>query len=297
MKFYALEEFRKHFPYCKTGQKVLFLTAITALISTVRTMTFRRLLLFFLAASIFSPHLRAQVNTESMRKYNAEPGFHHTLGLNLSLLSGNSDVLMTRGNYRLDWLSTNYYSFFVASYQRGKSNGDLFANKAFAHLRTSRNVSDHFLVEAFGQKEFNDFLKLKDRQLLGAGLRYELYVNADSGRRDRPRIIFAAGAGAMGESEKFNDLASENTRLVRSTNYLSIRWNLDDRLYFTSTGYLQFAFRRLKDYRILNDSSLAFSINRHLSFSTLFNFRYDHEPPSGLKRYDLELTNGFSLSF
>jgi len=82
--------------------------------------------------------------------------------------------------------------------------------------------------------------------------------------------------------------------LVRSTNYLVVRWQLDDRLTFFSTTYYQVDPRRLSDYRILWEGRLGFTVTKRLSLTINLDSRYDSEPPEGVQPYDLELTTGIS---
>ncbi len=238
--------------------------------------------------------LSAQVNTEAMRKYNAQRGFHNSAGLTATLLGGNSEASSISGNYRLDWLTKNYYSFGTVNYQRGESNGKLFSKKGFVHIRTARNLTEEFILEAFVQKEFNDFLRLKDRTLEGGGLRYEIFQTDTMARR--ARLIFAVGVGGMWEDELLKDQAGR-TRQIRSTNYASIRYQPSDQIAVVSIGYYQASIKRRGDYRALNQSMLTLAITKAISFNSTFNFRYDHEPPRGVKKSDRELIQGIQVNF
>ncbi|HNB11251.1 MAG TPA: DUF481 domain-containing protein [bacterium] len=236
----------------------------------------------------------AQVNTENLRKYNADRGFHHTVGFSLGLQEGNSESLSMKSNYRLDWLTSAYYSFFAANYERAESRGKLYSHKGFMHLRVTRNLSDYVIAEGFTQKEFNAFIDLKDRQLIGSGLRYEI-MRTDSGRKS-PILVWAVGAGLMWEREMYEH-NEPTTRKLRSTNYLSIRWNPDDRLAFVATTYYQADTRKFSDYRLLHNTNMSIALWKKLSFVAAFNARYDHRPAPGIRTYDMELSNGVNIVF
>lgn len=255
------------------------------------TLNMKVLSSFFFLVIVFS--VRAQVNTENMRRYNAQNGLTHSVYFQYGLLSGNSDVSNISVGYRADWLSNKYYSFAVANYQRGESNGELNVRKGFVHVRTCRNVTDHWLAEAFFQKEFNDFWRLQNRQLGGLGLRLEL-ANRDSS--NRVRRLVAVGSGFMREYEKYLKPLDETVTQWRSTSYLSLLLVISQGISLTSTMYGQIGVQRHSDYRILNESTLSFHIWKNVSFGSTFKYRYDHEPPMGVKRRDLELTNGISIS-
>ena len=84
--------------------------------------------------------------------------------------------------------------------------------------------------------------------------------------------------------------------LVRSTNYLVLQWQVDDRLTLLSTTYYQVDLSRFADYRILWEGALDLTLTKRLALRLILNLRYDSEPPAGIKSYDLEITNGFSYS-
>lgn len=237
--------------------------------------------------------MRAQVNTEKMRNYEADKGFTNSIGFGFGFLSGNSDQYRISTSYRLDWLTKNYYSFLTINYERGESGGELFSDKGFIHARITRDLTDHWIAETFTQKEFNKLISLNDRQLFGGGMRYEIR-NIDTSRTQKQ--VFGLGSGLMYERESTSD-PKEKKGLVRSTNYFSMRWQLDDRITFLSTTYFQLAIRNRSDFRVLDESSLSFAINKSVNFFTSFNLRYDNEPPPAVKNYDITVNNGINVRF
>jgi hypothetical protein len=87
------------------------------------------------------------------------------------------------------------------------------------------------------------------------------------------------------------------TSLARSTNYLALSLQLNRQASLSATGYYQPALRDLSDFRILVESNLDFRITQLVAWTTKTHYRFDSQPPSGLKRFDLELDNGISLTF
>lgn len=236
-----------------------------------------------------------QVNTEKLRNYEAQKGIQNTAGLGFGFLAGNSDQYRVAANYRLDWLTTNYYSFLILNYERGKNGGDLFSDKGFLHARITRDLSASWIAEAFFQKEFNKLILLKDRRVLGAGLRYEVR-NIDTSLGRPQKLFLGVGSGLMHEREVTTEPSGTKT-LVRSTNYLSLTWKPDTRVAFSLTAYFQMALQRSSDYRLINESSLSFSFTESLNFLTALSLRFDHEPPPDIKKYDLSITNGITVQF
>ena len=176
--------------------------------------------------------------------------------------------------------------------QQGRKNGVFFTNKGIAHGRITRNLTNHILIEAFVQKQFNESILLNDRNLVGGGVRF-------AARSSKSRFNLYLGTGAMWEHERINDktIGEVTTRIVRSTNYINWTAQLDERISTSATGYYQVHVRRVTDYRILFEGSILFRLTTKLAFTFRLNFHYDSEPPIGIRKHDLEIFNGLSYTF
>lgn len=253
---------------------------------------FHRITVFIFV--LFPTIVYGQVNTEKLRNFEAKEGLQNTAGFGLGFLAGNSEQYRITGQYRLDWLVSHYYSFLIMNYERGKSGGELFSDRGFVHARVGRDLNNDWILEAFAQKEFNKLISLKDRQVIGGGLRYEIRKSDTS--ETPQKILLGLGTGIMYERELTTEPAQKK-KLVRSTNYLSLTWFAHNGLSFSSTTYFQMDFRQSSDFRVLDESSLAFSITKSLSFITSINLRFDHEPPPDIKKYDIAVTHGINVRF
>lgn len=250
----------------------------------------RYLILFFIS---FLP-LFSQVNTEELRKYGLEEGLYHKVDFGLGLVKGNSDLVKVSGSYRIDYIKEKYNIFYVMNYEFHESDGNKVVNKGFAHLRGIHNLHNKLKAEAFIQKEFNEFILLKDRYLVGSVLRYNV-VNFKDDEKDF--LKFFVGSGFMYEFEYYNIEKNNTSNLIRSTSYLTVDWNMNDIVKFSTITYLQFVLDNFSDRRILNESSVNFKISDNLKFYTKVNYRLDSEPPPDIKKYDLEIKNGFTITF
>ena len=126
---------------------------------------------------LFSSLIFCQVNTEAMRTDNLSPGIHQEMDMSVSYISGNSEIMFLRGNYRIDYQSQSDWSgHFIAKYDRAfvKSEDD-FTNKGVGQLRAVKQVFFRIQVESFLQKEFNYFIDLKNRERIGGNLRVNLF--------------------------------------------------------------------------------------------------------------------------
>jgi hypothetical protein len=257
-----------------------------------------------LSGLILTSLLSAQVNTEALRKEDLSPGLHTTLGADLGYIAGNSNLVQLRSNLRFDYLSGGNHFFLVTQYQQGRKDERRFINKGFAHLRGVKTLTPRLHVEGFLQREFNEFIDLEDRQLAGGGLRIRWHQRQGTAETPPP-LQLNTGVGLMWERERIDTSGQAPgdpehgavASLIRSTNYLVVRWNIDNRLALLSTTYYQFDLRRLSDYRVLWEGRLNFTITKGLSLTVNLNLRYDSEPPRGIKPLDLEITNGVSYSF
>lgn len=237
----------------------------------------------------------AQVNvftSETMKRMEQKAGWYNSVKLDLSYRSGNTDLLTLRTRFRTDYLSKSFHTFLFGSLQHGRKDDDLFTSKGIAHARLIRNLTHHVLVESFVQKQFNESILLTDRNLLGGGFRFAFST-------PEARINSYFGTGIMWEHESINDSDKGIivTRIPRSTNYISWKAELDDRISTSATGYYQVSLEDVTDFRILFEGSISFSLSKRLTMPLSANFRFDNSPPTGIRKHDLEIFNGLSYTF
>jgi len=245
------------------------------------------ILLFLL---IFTGITSAQVNTEVIRKTGLARGLKTTGSFDLDLKKGNTEYVSYGAGLRLDYWEGKYNSFIVTSLKIAEKDETEFLNKSFIHLRGMRRTSKYVTTEMFGQIEWNKFLNLKLRRLLGCGFRILLLDQAEV-------LTLHLGIGAMYEGEQ-NTVSSEaDKNLFRASNYINGNCEVTDNSTFSITGYFQPDIRDPSDFRLLLDGSLDVELSKYLTFFTVFKYRYDSQPSVGLEDYDLNVTNGIKLTF
>ena len=247
-------------------------------------------LIVFLMLSIIS----AQVNTEAMRTANDNSGITNSLGFDFGFEKSNQEVMEIAGKYRLDYISKNgMHSFFVISYDNGyekeSDKKNSIVNKGFSHLRFTKNISDLLYIELFIQYGFNDFLLMKERQLFGSGIRYQM-VNQEN-------INGFLGVGLMREDEKYDLKTNENMSLLRSTNYFTWHFKINENASLQNTAYYQFDLSRSSDNRLLYDGDLNIALNERLAFTLTLNYRQDSDPHGDLGKSYIQLKNGIEFIF
>ena len=253
---------------------------------------FNTIFIVFLVCASFS---YSQVNTEKFRKENEEAGISGKVSLAAGFASGNSEYVNVKSGARIDYSVNNFDFFLVGNYEFQEAKEEKVVNKGFAHLRSIIMLTPTLFIEFFLQKEFNQFILLEDRNLAGSGVRLDV-INLFSAEKDSLLEIYL-GSGFMFENERYNISVSPETNLFRSTNYLTIKWRITNNFSFTTVNYFQFNVKRVHDFRILSDTGLNLSITKNLEFNSSLSWRFDNEPVEGVKKYDVEVTNGLTFSF
>ena len=246
---------------------------------------------------VLSTSAKAQVNIETLRRLDSKPGWYNDISLSLTYQSGNTDLLRFKSSLRSDYWFDKYHTFGIATLQQGKQGGKLYTDKGFIHLRGARSIIEHLGVEIFLQKQFNESILLRDRNLAGGGIR--ISVLKQRANKKNTGLNLYLGIGGMWENETINDKqhGEIDTNIIRSTNYISATWRIDNRFSVVITGYYQPYVQRLSDFRILSESRFEIHVTKTVSLNTRLNLRYDSEPPSGVEVHDLEIVNGLSYKF
>ena len=244
--------------------------------------------------SVFSI-LQGQVNTEAMRSEDNSDSFTNQFNMEMGYEKANTEVLELAAEYRLDYVKQeNLHSFIVINLENGyEQENDLpkniITNKGFAHLRITKDLFTNYQMEVFTQYEFNEFLLLNDRYLLGTGLRIGLQKSELSSTY--------IGIGLMVEKETYNIDAEDEKILLRSTNYIKDNIILTSNIDWSNTAYFQIASADLNDYRILYNGGLDFYVNESFAFTIELNYRYDNDPQGNLGSSYIQISNGVSFIF
>jgi len=233
-----------------------------------------------------SHRLFAQINTETLRKSDTKPGISQLIRFNLDYLTGNSESLQIKPGYRIDYKAPDWSSFAITELRYGNQSGLNYINQAFVHGRIMTPITESGTVELFGQKQYDDFRRVTDRQVLGMNYRSSM---------ETPTARLATALGVMLENE--TNTIEGRASLIRLNSYLS--GNLEiDALKLSSTIYIQPAFRDFSDYRLLMESSITTMIGRSsIGFSTIIKLAYDNQPPQGVKPMDVEINSGIVATF
>lgn len=244
----------------------------------------------------------AQVNAEFLRTNPLQAGLSAAGEVNLSLARGNIEVIDIGGAAKVQYLTLHadtathtppYIAqriFLTVNGRFADRAGTTFVSQSYAHLRWTGMWHPRLGTDVFTQLQYNEFFRLRQRLLMGAGARAELVHLA-------PLMIWG-GSGLMLEQERIDvsegSLDAEETLDLRWTNYLSARATfLEDRFLLQNTVYLQPLVGQIKDFRLLEEFEVLAKVTQHLGLGTLLSVLYDAKPPTGVKTTDLRLTSSF----
>lgn len=242
--------------------------------------------LLFLTMFCIVPAL-GQVNTEKLRRGLDEDGFAGGIEATYSITKGNSDLVEFGLAPGFVWRAGKHQTFMINELETASSDGGDLINKGFTHLRYNHELHSHWVYELFLQAQFDKSQDLTARYLAGSGMRLRLV------RRELTQL--AVGTTAMFEYEEID--SGEIIRIVRSSNYISFRAENPDRTTLSSTVYIQPKLSDANDIRILAEAALEINISKNLAFTNTLTYRYDSEPPEGIKEYDLKIKGGLKIIF
>ncbi len=246
----------------------------------------KKLIVFMFMLSGLSVY--SQVNTEILRKEFTRDTLLNSISLQYSSAEGNSDFINMAAGVRSDWFFDDFYTFLSAQIEYKEADELKSLNNGFIHLRSSYEVNHYFSPELFFQKEYNEFIDLKDRDLLGGGMRFSLADSAGI-------IHLSLGVGAMYEREVIEGAGT--TELMKSTNYLSVTYKPISALKLIGITYYQVKFDELQNYRFLSDIKIEIDITNSLKLFTSINYRYSNLLLTDIYKYDVSVNNGLKIVF
>jgi hypothetical protein len=239
----------------------------------------------------------AQINTEKFRKYDLERGFLFNFQSTFTLKKGNTEYNALKGAARIDHSGETMNYFLVGNLETKTASNQRIQNQGFAHLRAMWKMNPKTNWEFFLQRQFDQFIDLKFRNLAGTTIKYRFFEK-QSLRDTASTFDLNISTGIMYEHENYNlEPTNIDKRLLRSTNFISFDWMKKERLSFTGVVYYQPAFANFKDFRVSAETTLEFSIVKKLFFTFQLAYKYNNMPDTDVKRYDLSLENGLRFEF
>jgi hypothetical protein len=236
------------------------------------------------------------VNTEKFRKYYTEDGFLYNLRTTFALRGGNSEYGSLNFAGRVDHNGKKFDQFIVANIVYKSTSSEQIINNGFIHLRGMWNIRPRTNWEFFLQREYDRFVDLNSRSLVGTTVKYRLVDNISS---DSIKSFYVnVSTGIMFEDEEYAS-EPENIRkdLIRSTNFISLDWVVKEKLNLNGVFYYQPTFNNLNDYRFASWLTIDFALAKRFYFVFQIWAKYNSRPVNDKKPYDFSIENGIRFEF
>ena len=164
---------------------------------------------------------------------------------------------------KFDYSEVNYVNRITKVKIICPKHGEFFQNPN-SHLSGKigcNNCRGVFVTdfESFLQKEYNYFIDLENRELIGGGLR----INPSNG--------LYIGIGLMNEVEVYQYSSIEHVNL-KSTNYINHSFKPNEFMAIRNIIYYQFKSTNLGHYRILWDGNINIEATDKISFHLNLKF-------------------------
>jgi hypothetical protein len=200
-------------------------------------------------------------------------------------IGGTGSVLVRRGRV---------LSLAIVRGGYGTSRGLTFTKRSFEHVRTRAFLSCLWRWEAFAQHEYDQFRRLSVRALVGTGPALQIL--------NTPSIGLLAGLAYMFELEHLDERAGtidagDKSTAHRVSAYLTGTENVNDKVSFAQTVYVQPRIDDARDVRVFGEASITSKVSKRIALSDAFTVAYDRTPPDGVKRYDTQLRISLIVTF
>lgn len=240
----------------------------------------------------------SQVNIERYYRDNTREGFMFTNAFGLNIASGNTNYLELTDRFRMDYNGPRTDYFTILEYNLRTSSGKTSAHKGFVHFRAIHDLDDKavMMAEGYLQQQFDEFILLRSRTLLGGGFRFNPVNLADSAWKSRAKVRLFLGTGVFLEHESYSTRPRQTSSLMRSSSYLSLLWDPGKNLSFNMVNYFQPALNDFSNYRYSLNMSMSTPLNERWLFVMSAEFFYRSQPVGGKKPNDLEIKNTFRFT-
>lgn len=264
-------------------------------------------------------------NVEQVRLHPDDDGAHGGVQIGIDFQAGNTNRLDLTTSASLAYRRGRHLAFMVGGSKYSTrtraidgeglstllSPDSRFVNKASVHARYNYEIYEWLVPEVFAQLERNEFLLVESRILFGAGPRFVPINNGE--------FLLALGTDYMLEYEAL-DAAQvvrplpATTIVHRWSSYLSLIYDINDRLSMASTTYIQPRFDLFADLRLLTEALLDVTLVDPVSFRLTMRVRWDTQPSTycatdvdiggcpassevRLREVDIGVANSISVAF
>lgn len=178
----------------------------------------------------------------------------------------------------------NKHLFLLVGTTGYNKNGEVIIMKrAFTYFKHNYEITNNISTEVLYQFTYDDRVNVKSRQLIGAGLRYEVHK----------KLSF--GSVIMNEDEVLVDGTSEHN--IRFSGYHSWVHNFSDNVCFKTVTYIQPTINKPKNFRLSTENKFQFKITDKFMFGFMVNYSYDAFPAPNIDKHLYNLSNALTFKF
>lgn len=229
------------------------------------------------------------VNIENKRLSSKKEGFSGSVDVHLNYTLNTKALFQVGNRIKLAHLKKRHYTLLLLDNDLVKSEEESFINKGFGHLRYNYTLKDsgRIVYEAYGQGQFNKVQRIDSRLLLGTGFRFMLI--------NQKNYQLNLGTGFMGEYEALTDGATSQD--ILSANYISFDGQFSENIGLNTIVYFQPKLIDFGNYRISNETSLRFRVNKYLSLKVVYTLTDDSRDIPDVRKTNYSIKNTLSFNF
>lgn len=248
-------------------------------------------ILFFLPVLVFfNLTIFGQIiNIENSRIHSDTTGWMGSAGLLLSMTKNTNEIYLVQLDAHVQYKSQKDLFLIVGNYGFLSGSTQNLINNSFLHFRYNRKLNNLVRAEVFTQILQNPVTLIDYRFLTGAGPRLKLV--------DKKSFRLYAASLFMYEYERELDVNKTIHNDLRSSNYISISYKINDNTELVNTLYYQPLFNYINDYRILEQFQLSVKAGRKLALTVNVNYLYDNKPAGNVPGINYTLSTGLNYAF
>lgn len=225
--------------------------------------------------------------------------FKTVAGLSVFNRSAAEDAPVNLFGYNVD-VNALYYPgdhgyMFISKFDYLRINDSDFLNFGFVHGRVNWLRENRLNYETFVQYSFDNFRGLDPRWIAGGAIRYYLVKSE--------KLTLIVGTGGFYENERWVHPFTEEfveVNLIKSSNYFSIRQEINQYVDFNMVNYYQTGYdRSINTFRnrISNSTILNTKLTEKFSITNTFEIAYEDKPIVPITKVVYTFRTGLSINF
>jgi len=205
--------------------------------------------------------------------------------------SGTVDSEDYEANLRVILDQNRTAQYLIGSYLYATREGEASKDSRFMHFRHLYAYQEPLIFELYSQIGMDDIRSLKERSLIGGGLRYRFFKT----KNEKLYI----GVGGFYEKRRYdNDATLKQTRHnVRGNFYLAYLDTLSKAVKAGASLYYQPVLEDLEDYYLTAEGMINVSLHEQLGLKLSVSHNEDTRPFEGNAKHEFEYKTTLTLRF